>query len=269
VQTETVALERVTAFAGEVAALERVDWTVNAGERWVVLGPNGAGKSTLARLVAAYGFPARGTVRVLGERFGRVDLRDLRRRIGYTGAPLARLLRPELTALEAVVTARPAVLAMFRQAIPDADWERGRALLDGWGAGGDLTGRRVADLSEGERQRVLLARALMADPELLVLDEPTAGLDMGGRERLVSELAGLAQGGRLEAVLLVTHHVEEIPPGFTHALLLRGGAVTAAGPLDEVVTADALSETFGVPLTVTREDGRWWARGRRNGHAGR
>jgi iron complex transport system ATP-binding protein len=257
---EVVTLDGVSLLEVDAAPLTRVDWTVREGERWAVLGPNGAGKSTLARLIAGYGFPSCGSVQVLGERYGRTDLRELRRRIGYTGVPLARLLRPELTAVEAVVTARPAVLAMFRQHFSTEEWERSRALLDDWGAGEALADRRVADLSEGERQRVLLARALLADPELLVLDEPTAGLDMGGRERLVARLAQLHADGRLQAVVLVTHHLEEIPPGFTHALLLRHGKVAAAGPLDEVLTAEALSDSFGLPMSVSRTDGRWFAR---------
>jgi iron complex transport system ATP-binding protein len=258
VSDEVLAFEGVTILLGDRRALDRVEWQVREGERWVVLGPNGAGKSTLARLAAAYGFPSRGTVRVLGERFGAVDLRDLRRRIGYSGAPLARLLRPELTALEAVVTGRPAVLAMFRQEFPPQEWARARELLDAW-VSGTLADQRVGDLSEGERQRVLLARTLMADPELLVLDEPTAGLDVGGRERLVARLAALGAAPNPKAVVLVTHHVEEIPPGFTHALLLRTGRVVAQGPLHEVMTASALSDCFDLDLDLDRRDGRWWA----------
>ncbi len=266
-----VALDGVTLFAGDATALDRVHWRVGDGERWVVLGPNGAGKSSLARLTAAYDLPSRGTVQVLGERFGRVDLRDLRRRIGYAGAPLARLLRPELTALEAVVTGPRAVATTYRQSFTPDDWARARSLLDAWGAGGGLAGRRVADLSEGERQRVLLARALWDGPELLVLDEPTAGLDMGGRERLVAQLAALQPGGPLRAVVLVTHHLEEIPPGFDHALLLAAGRVVAAGPVEAVLQPATLSRCFGLPLTVTRQDGRWtaWARGASDHAVGR
>lgn len=255
-----VELKGVTLVEGGVTLLDGVDWDVGEGERWIVLGPNGAGKSSLARLVAGYGYPSRGTATVLGERFGRVDLRELRRRIGYSGMPLARLLRPELTALEAVATGARALATPYRQRFSPGDWDEARALLDAWGAGGRLADRRVADLSEGERQRVLLARALFAGSELLVLDEPTAGLDVGGREWLLARLAGLDTQGPLRAVVLVTHHLEEIPPGFDRAVLLRDGRVLTAGPLEQVLTALTLSDCFGVRLDVQHDDGRWSAR---------
>lgn len=257
---DVVALKSVTLVEGGVTLLDGVDWEVGEGERWVVLGPNGAGKSTLARLVAGYGYPSRGTATVLGERFGRVDLRELRRRIGYSGMPLARLLRPELTALQAVATGPRALATPYRQHFPPGHWDEARALLDAWGVGGRLADRRVVDLSEGERQRVLLARALFAGSELLVLDEPTAGLDLGGRERLLTRLAGLDPRGPLRAVLLVTHHLEEIPPGFDRAVLLRDGRVVTAGRVEQVLTARTLSDCFGVPLDVHHDNGRWSAR---------
>jgi iron complex transport system ATP-binding protein len=236
-----------------------VDWRVELDERWVVLGPNGAGKTTLLNLAAARLHPTRGTVDVLGERLGRVDVFELRTRIGLATVGLHDRMPPEETVLDAVMTAAWSVVGRFRESYDQPDLRRARALLGQLGVGG-LADRRYGTLSEGERKRVQIARALMTDPELLLLDEPAAGLDLGGREDLVRRLAELAADPDAPALVLVTHHVEEIPPGFTHALLLREGGVVASGLLRETVTADNLGKTFDLPLRVEYGDGRFSAR---------
>lgn len=239
--------------------LESVDWTVHRGERWIVLGPNGAGKSTLLRLASTYALPTRGRVDVLGRRVGGVDLRSLRPRIGYHSPSLARSVAGNATALDAVITATDAALRRWRQSYPPERWRRAEELLATVGCASQRDAAfRI--LSEGERQRVLLARVLLAEPELLLLDEPAAGLDLVGRELLLEVLGRLSEEGSVPASVLVTHHVEEIPVGATHGLLLRAGRVVAAGPLPEVMTRRALSACFGLPLLVDARDGRYAAR---------
>ena len=254
----------VTVTVGDAVLLDGVDWCVGRGERWVVIGPNGAGKSTLLQLASTYRFPSRGTVHVLGHRLGRVDVRELRRGIGYASAELGRMLDHRLTAHEAVVGALTATLVRWRAEHGDAAHRRASALLARLGVG-DLEWRCLTTLSEGERRRVQIARALMAQPDLLLLDEPAAGLDIAGREQLVRVLAGLAADDEPGAIVFVTHHVEEIPAGFTHVLLLAGGAVVAAGPLATTLTARTLSRCVGMDLTVDHADGRWMARARADG----
>jgi iron complex transport system ATP-binding protein len=239
--------------------LADVDWTVRAGERWVVLGPNGSGKTSLMRVASLYLHPSRGEVEVLGHPLGRVDVRSLRRRIGLVSPSFADLLRPGITAADAVMTAREAALETWWHSYGPGDRRAAVGLLDRTGAG-SLADRTFGTLSSGERQRVLLARSLWGDPGLVLLDEPTAGLDLGAREDLVGRLAHLAGDETTPPTVLVTHHVEEIPLGFTHALLLRGGRVLAAGPLDHILTADALSDAFGLRLALDRRGGRFTAR---------
>lgn len=251
--------EAVTLRVDGTVALRHVDWTVDAGERWVVLGPNGAGKTSLLRLAGAYDHPTSGTVEVLGARLGRVDVRALRTRIGMASGALARMLRPGVTALEIVLAGRYAALETWWHQYTEADRERARSLLEAAGFGYTAE-RAFAVLSEGERQQVQLARVLMGSPELLLLDEPAAGLDVGGRERLVRRLSDLAAAPATPPTVFVTHHVEEIPPSFTHALLLRDGAVVAAGPLPEALTSTTLSDCFGLALALREEDGRYTCR---------
>jgi iron complex transport system ATP-binding protein len=256
-----VVLRDVEVVEGGARILGPLSWRVEAGERWVVLGPNGAGKSTLVRLVGGWRLPTRGTAEVLGARFGGTDLRDLRARIGWVAHELDRGLRPGMTVLDVLVAGVHGALARWRQGADAALRERCAALLDRVGMSG-TAGRRHATLSEGERQRVLLARALLGDPELLLLDEPFAGLDLGGRELLVAALRELAADPAAPPIALVTHHVEDVPPGFTHGLLLRDGGVAAAGPIDEVLTGPALSGAFGIDVVVERRDGRYTSRAR-------
>jgi iron complex transport system ATP-binding protein len=236
-----------------------VDWQVAPDERWVVLGPNGSGKSTLVRIAALQLHPSRGEVEVLGERLGHTDVRALRRRVGYAAAALADQLRPTITAREVVMTARNAALEPWWHTYDDADRAEALERLERLGTG-ELAEREFGTLSSGERQRVLVARSLMGDVGLVLLDEPNAGLDVGGREWLVAGLDGLAADPATPATVLVTHHVEEIPASFTHALLLRDGGILAAGPIGETLTSDSLSATFGLALELDRRGRRWSAR---------
>ena len=244
---------------GSSHLLRSVDWTVELDERWVVLGPNGAGKTTLLQLAAAQLHPSSGTAEVLGERLGRVDVFELRPRIGLTSAALAGRVPNNETVLDVVVSAGYAVVGRWREEYDVLDTGRARHLLYQLGVQ-QLADRRFGTLSEGERKRVQIARALMTDPELLLLDEPAAGLDLAGREQLVARLATLAADPDAPTMVLVTHHVEEIPPGITHGLLLRNGLVVAAGLIDDVLTPDLLSVTFGMPLALDRNGGRYAAR---------
>ena len=239
--------------------LADVDWTVREGERWVVLGPNGAGKTTLLQIASGTIFPTRGSVELLGERFGATDLGELRTRIGLSSAPLAERVPGREKALDVVVTAAYGVVGRFRERYDDGDVERAQALLRRVGLGA-FADRRFGTLSEGERKRVLLARALMTDPELMLLDEPAAGLDLGAREALLRLLTRLAHDETGPPSVLVTHHVEEVPIGTTHALLLSRGRSLAAGPVAEVLTAPLLSRAFGLPLEVDERAGRYAAR---------
>ena len=244
--------------------LDGVHWQVHPGQHWVLIGANGSGKTSLVRIAALYEHPSRGRVEVLGERLGHTDVRTLRRRISLVSPAMEDLVRPQLSAAEVVVCAKFAALEPWWHRYEAADHDRARQLLDDQGVG-FAADRPWGTLSSGERQRVLLARALMSEPGLVLLDEPTSGLDLGGREALVDRLDALAGDASSVPMVLVTHHVEEIPPSFTHLLALRAGRMLAAGPLRSTLDADLLSECFGVPLTLERhDDGRYGAR-RRSG----
>ena len=247
----------VTVVRDGATLLADLDWTVRDGERWAVLGPNGAGKTTLLQIAGAALFPSRGSVVLLGETYGRTDLGELRTRVGLSSAALAERVPGHERAIDVVVTAAYGVLGRWSERYDEADLVRARGLLVrvGLRAFGD---RRFGTLSEGERKRVLLARALMTDPELMLLDEPAAGLDLGAREALLRLLTRLAVDG--PPSVLVTHHVEEVPVGTTHALLLRRGSALAAGTVDEVLTGPLLSRAYGLPLVVTADAGRYTAR---------
>jgi iron complex transport system ATP-binding protein len=252
-------LDRVGVVRSGTHLLRDVTWRVELDERWVVLGPNGAGKTTMLNLAAGRLHPSTGSARVLGERIGRTDVNELRTRIGLTTATLAERIPTGERVRDVVLTAAWAVVGRWRESYDAVDEARARALLDQLGVAA-LADRSYGTLSEGERKRVQIARALMTDPELLLLDEPAAGLDLGGREDLVSRLAELAHDPDAPAMVLVTHHVEEIPPGFTHALLLREGGIVAQGLLGETITGEYLSKTFGIPLSVDRSGDRFAAR---------
>ncbi|WP_159808088.1 ABC transporter ATP-binding protein [Cellulomonas citrea] len=257
--TAVLDLQDLTIRRGTTTILDRLTWKVQEGERWVVLGRNGAGKTTMLQVASGRMHPTEGVAEVLGSRLGKVDVFDLRPRIGLSSAALADHIPSGETVLDVVLTAAYGVTGRWREAYEGVDETRAQDLLAAFGVQ-HLGQRWFGTLSEGERKRVQIARALMADPELLLLDEPGAGLDLGGREELVGALAELARDPRSPVLVLVTHHVEEIPPGFTHALLLRKGSAFAAGPLDEVLTAENLSGTFDLPLHLHHAADRWSAR---------
>jgi iron complex transport system ATP-binding protein len=241
--------------------LRGIDWQVGPGERWIVLGPNGSGKTTLFELASGYLHPTRGTVDILGRRLGRVDVRRLREHIGLVSTAVAKKLVPAVTATDVVVSALHGALEPWWHHYGVTERDRARGLLAAAGFG-SIADRPFGVLSDGERQHVLLARALMSDPALLLLDEPAAGLDVGGREGLVATLSRLALDPVAPPTVMITHHVEEIPIGFTHVLLLREGRVVAAGPLASTLSAGALSETFGLALVLEDLEGRWTCRAR-------
>ncbi|HEY5515986.1 MAG TPA: ABC transporter ATP-binding protein [Pengzhenrongella sp.] len=255
-------LQDVSIRRGAKTILDAVSWQVRDGERWVVLGRNGAGKTTLLQIAAGRMHPSSGTADLLGERIGRVDVFELRPRIGLASSALADRIPASETVRDVVLTAAYGMTGRWRESYEELDQMRAGDLMAAFGVAG-LADRPFGTLSEGERKRTQIARALMTDPELLLLDEPAAGLDLGGREELVAALAELAGDWRSPVLVLVTHHVEEIPPGFTHALLLADGRVHAAGPIAEALTAETLSGAFGVKLVVERSDDRWSAKAAR------
>ncbi|HEY0519213.1 MAG TPA: ATP-binding cassette domain-containing protein [Ilumatobacteraceae bacterium] len=255
----TLRLVDVSFVRDDRTILAPLSWNVCADERWVVLGTNGSGKTTLLKIAAMYEHPSTGEVHVLGEELGRTDVRVLRRRIGYMSPSLAMQLRGELRCLHVVMTAKYAALEPWWHRYDAADEQRALDCLDrmrvAW-----LAERPMSTTSSGEQQRVLLARTLMNDPALLLLDEPSARLDLGGREQLVTALAELTTDPTGQPLVLVTHHLDEVPPGMTHVLMLRDGKVVVSGPIDEVLTSANLSDCFGVPLTLERrDDGRFSA----------
>lgn len=258
----TLTLDHVSFVRDGRRILHDVTWSVHHDERWLILGANGSGKTTLVRIASLYEHPSSGTVTLLGETLGSTDVRVLRRRVGLMSAALGAQLRPALTAQDVVVTAKFAALEPWWHSYSDADYERARVCLDQLGVG-QYAERSLGSLSSGEQQRVLLARALMNEPGIVLLDEPSARLDLGGREQLIAALAEVTLNPASPPLLLVTHHVDEVPAGMTHALLLRDGVVLAAGVFDDVLTEESLSECFALPLSLQRRpDGRLtaWAR---------
>ncbi|QTX04734.1 ABC transporter ATP-binding protein [Agromyces archimandritae] len=239
--------------------LDSVSWTVASDERWAILGPNGAGKTTMLQLAAAAMHPTKGTVEVLQERLGKVDVFELRPMIGFASTAMARRIPANETVKDAVLTAAYSVTGRWNEEYEGIDDRRAKRVLEEWGLEA-LADRRFGNLSDGEQKRVQIARAVMTDPELLLLDEPAASLDLGAREELVGLLGGYASSPSSPAIVMVTHHVEEIPRGFTHALLLREGRIVAEGPFAEALTSDTLSDAFGIPIELTEADGRYAAR---------
>lgn len=250
---------RVTLRRGGKTLVGPITWAVELDERWVVIGPNGAGKTSLLRIAAAMEHPSSGTAYVLGERLGRTDMAELRSRVGLSSSALSQRVPDDEVVRDVVVSAGYAVMGRWREKYDDVDYEQAVDMLESVGAE-HLAERTYGTLSEGERKRVLIARSMMTDPELLLLDEPAAGLDLGGREELVARLADLAVDPDAPAIVLVTHHVEEIPQGFSHCLLLSEGAVVASGLLTDVLTSENLSKAFGQSIALDLIDGRYFAR---------
>lgn len=239
--------------------LDRVDWRVESGQRWVVIGANGSGKTTLLNIASAHLHPSSGSVTILGERIGAVDVFQLRPRIGFASSAIAGRFPPGERVIDLVMTAAWSVMGRWHERYDDVDLARAQQVLDEWGLS-ELADRRYAGLSDGEKKRVQVARATMTDPELLLLDEPSANLDLGAREEMLSLLSGYATSEFAPAMVMVTHHVEEIPEGFTHVLMLANGRVSVAGPIAEALTSATLSEAFEMPLRLAVEDGRFAAR---------
>jgi iron complex transport system ATP-binding protein len=238
--------------------LDKLSWTVDGAERWVILGPNGAGKTTLLQIAAALIHPSSGKAVLLDERMGAVDIFDLRPRIGFVSSAMSRRIPANETVLNVVMTAAYSVTGRWNEEYEEVDLARAQRVLKEWKLEA-FSDRTFGGLSDGEQKRVLIARAVMTDPELLLLDEPAASLDLGSREELLQLLSSFAKSKSAPAMVMVTHHVEEIPRGFTHALLLADGKVVSEGKLEDVVTARKLSKTFGIPLELTSAKGRFAA----------
>ena len=253
-------LANVTVRRGAKNILDDISWQVQENQRWVIMGPNGAGKTTLMQICTGYLHPTSGQTKILDKQLGKTDVRELRSRIGLSSAALNSFLPPEETVFNSVLTASYGITGRWRERYDEIDFQRTNQLLSDWGLT-ELAQRTVGTLSEGERKRVHIARALMADPEILILDEPAAGLDVAGREDLVARLANLAADPMSPTLILVTHHVEEIPPNFTHALLLSDAKVSRVGLINDVIKSDSMSLAFKAPLEVEFGDDRWYARG--------
>lgn len=249
----------VTVRRGGREILRNITWEVESGQRWVILGPNGAGKTTTVQLASGRMFPTEGTVSIVGEQLGHIDVSELWPLVGLSSTALDARIPGAQSVRDVVQTAAYGNIARWRETYDATDTARAMALLNELGVG-SLADREYATLSSGEMKRVGIARALMPNPEVLILDEPTSGLDLGGRESLLAALSKLALSPLAPVIALVTHHVEEIPPGFTHALLLKDGAAFAGGPIEETITSQNLSELFGLPLHLEQVDGRYWAR---------
>ncbi|QJU53534.1 ABC transporter ATP-binding protein [Herbiconiux sp. KACC 21604] len=252
-------LEDVSVVRDGTTIIRDVHWKVEGDQRWVVLGPNGAGKTTLLQIAAAMSHPSSGSVQVLDGRLGEVDLFELRPRVGFASSAMARRFPANETVLNVVLTAAYSVTGRWNEAYEEIDERRAQRVLSEWKLD-HLADRLFGSLSDGEQKRVQIARSVMTDPELLLLDEPAASLDLGAREELLTLLGGYASAPEAPAIVMVTHHVEEIPVGFTHALLLGRGGIVAQGPLGEVLTSERLEETFGLPIALTETDGRFVAR---------
>ena len=257
--TRVLEFDDVSVVRGGNTILGPVRWSVEDDQRWVILGPNGAGKTTALKIAAALEHPSSGRATLLDETLGEIDVFELRPRVGFASSAMARRLPADERVIDVVLTAAHAVTGRWNEQYEEIDTRRAQRVLEEWRLG-HLADRRFGTLSDGEQKRVQIARAVMTDPELLLLDEPAASLDLGAREELIGLLGGYASAPEAPAIIMVTHHVEEIPAGFTHALLLANGAVAAAGPIDEVITAEHLSAAFGLPLTVSREGARYAAR---------
>lgn len=251
--------EHVNLWRGQTRILDNINWTVSLGQHWVVLGPNGAGKTSLVDMLAGRIYPSQGSVRVLDETLGRVEIAEIRQRVGYSSPVLSAQIPGEERVERAVLSAAWGMTASWREQYEDIDLARANSLMEMFEVS-HLKEREFYTLSQGEKQRVLVARALMIDPEMLVLDEPAAALDLGGRELLLGGLSELARDPKSPVMVMVTHHLEEIPPGFTHALAMKEGKVFAAGPVEMVLTSEILSEMYGLPLHVSHLEGRFSAR---------
>ncbi len=257
--SRVIDFNNVSVIREKRAILNNVDWQVEANQRWVVIGPNGAGKTTLLRVAAAQIHPSSGQAEILGERLGEINVFDLRTRIGFASSALASHIPNSESVLDAVMTASYAVTGRWNEKYDDIDERRARRVLSEWQLS-DFADRAFGTLSDGERKRAQIARSVMPDPELLLLDEPVSSLDLAAREQTLSIISQYAQSPFAPAMVMVTHHLEEIPAGFTHALIIREGQIFAAGEINSTLTSEKISEAFGFNLVVTQEGGRFRAR---------
>lgn len=256
---DAIALDEVQVrVPGGDRILGPVSWRVVAGERWAMLGPNGGGKTTLLSVAGAWRQPSTGDAVILGERLGRTDVRALRARIGHVGHTVDQRLRPAMLVRDIVLTGRSSTLETWFQDFSPAQWQEADARLAQVGCLA-LADHALGTCSQGERARVLLARARYARRELLLFDEPAAGLDLPAREQLVAAMEAGTDGTEAPTTVLATHHLEELPAGTTHAALIRGGVLVTAGPIEEALTDASLSDTFAMAITVERRGRRWTA----------
>ena len=257
--TTTVAsLNNVSVVRDGRAIVDDVTWTIDQSERWVIVGPNGAGKTTLLGLLASMVHPSSGQVNVLGEILGATDVFELRPRVGFASSDMARRIPDNETVMNAVLTAAWGVTGRWNEEYEDIDLRRAKRVLNEWHLD-HLAESYVGTLSDGERKRVQIARSVMTDPELLLLDEPAGSLDVGSREDVIEMLDHFASEPTAPAMVMVTHHVEEIPGGFSHLLVLAEGKIITAGPIGDKLTGEVMSEAFGRPLSITHNNGRYQA----------
>lgn len=252
-------LSEISVQRGDRTILGPLNWQVLEGQRWVVLGPNGAGKTTLLQICASLIHPTSGEAKILGEKLGRIDVFELRTRIGLTSSSLMENLPSDELVMNVVLTAAYAMLGRWQENYDLWDESRAMALLTALGVR-ELGNRSYTSLSDGEKKRVQIARSLMADPELLLLDEPASSLDLGGREDLLRRITAFASDPLAPATVIVTHHIEEIPIGTSHALLLKDGLIIAQGEIYSVITDANLSHAYGIAISVQNEAGRFFAR---------
>lgn len=241
------------------AILNHLNWHVDSSQRWVILGPNGAGKTSLLRIAAAQLHPSQGSASILEKTLGKSEISEIRNRIGFASSAQSKRIPANESVLDTVLTAAHGVEGRWNETYENIDIRRAERVLAEWNLL-EFRDHLFGTLSDGERKRVLIARAVMTDPEVLLLDEPAASLDVGAREQLLQLLEGYASSPFSPAMIMVTHHVEEIPEGFTHVMLLKEGRVTAAGEIADILTSENLTATFDVPLLVSHEGGRYWAR---------
>ncbi|MEY2815915.1 MAG: hypothetical protein RJA78_491 [Actinomycetota bacterium] len=256
---EVLNFDNVSVTRGGITILQNITWQVRPNERWVIVGPNGAGKTTLLRVAGTHLQPSHGNAQVLGKTLGEVNVFDLRTRIGFASTAVANRIPNSEPVMDAVMTASYAITGRFKEAYEEVDIKRARRVLGEWHLA-QYADRPFGTLSDGERKRVQIARAVMPDPELLLLDEPVASLDIGSREATIKILGGYASHPEAPAIIMVTHHLEEIPTGFTHALILKDGQISASGPITQTLTTEKLSEAYGIPLEVVFFGGRFAVR---------
>ncbi|MBT94633.1 MAG: iron ABC transporter ATP-binding protein [Acidimicrobiaceae bacterium] len=256
-------LSDVTLRRENKAILDSINFQVQSGENWVVLGPNGCGKTSLLRIASLFEHPSSGVVSVLGKTLGKTDIRKIRHLVGFTGHGISQLLRPDLETEVVVMTAKYGALEPWWHTYTNEDRAKANAHMKAVGVN-HLAKQKFGTLSSGEKQRALLARSLMSDPELLLLDEPASGLDLPGREELINSLSALTSDSHAPPIVMVTHHVEEIPSGFSHILFMKNGSPIASGPISEILNTDNLSKCFGIHLEIREFNGRWSAQGKTN-----